>query len=138
MILRGACHCGDLSLELSTARSPDALVVRACACSHCEQRQALYTADAAGHVRISARDPARVLRYRFALETAEFLSCGRCGCLLAAVTVEAPPRAVINVRCFPAALGFPKAAPAAVWDQEDREARVARRRDGWTPATLEL
>ena len=76
MILRGACHCGDLSLELSTARSPDALVVRACACSHCEQRQALYTADAAGHVRISARDPARVLRYRFALETADFEAIG--------------------------------------------------------------
>ncbi|MEE8228209.1 MAG: hypothetical protein V3R30_15410, partial [Kiloniellales bacterium] len=71
--ITGRCHCGNVSFVLSTDKPPEALAVRACGCDFCRAHGALSTSDPEGPVRFAIRDPARVNRYRFGLETADFL-----------------------------------------------------------------
>lgn len=133
----GRCHCGNLSLRLETARDPVQLGARACTCGFCRPRHMRWTSDPAGRVTLQVDDPSALSRYRFGTSTADFLICRRCGTVLAAVDLDAGPRAVLNVDVLDAADRFPEPIPAS-FDGETTEDRRARRSQHWTPATLQI
>ena len=78
-----------------------------------------------------------LLRYRFALGTADFFVCARCGIDVACVVEDA--WSSINTRALDDADSARLTQPAqpVVYDAEDAGARIDRRRQRWTPTTVE-
>jgi len=78
-----------------------------------------------------------VNRYRFGLETAEYLVCRACGVYVAAVTIgESEPRGIVIVNALDNCGLFTRAPAAVDFDAEGREARVERRRARWMPVAV--
>jgi len=129
----GGCHCGALRVRFETSRSWDDLGLRECQCTFCRKHGAVNTSDPSGHVHIVA-ERAALLRYRFALATADFLVCTRCGVYVGCVLDDA--FASVNLR----ALDGAPTAPARPRDfgSETAAERIARRRALWTPCTVTL
>jgi hypothetical protein len=130
----GGCHCGALGVAFRTALPVAGWSVRACQCRFCRAHGALTTSDPAGRLAFRAAEPAQLRRYRFALRTADFLLCARCGVYLGAqIATAAGAFGIVNVRSLtplPGALPVP--APA-VYDAESPHERMARRARRWTP-----
>ena len=134
MRVDGACHCGNLAFVLETAFPLEAIAPRACDCTFCRSHAAKCWSDPDGCGRITVREEALLQRDRFALATADFLICRRCGAYAGAAIEEGTAaRATVNLR-----LTSLHALPAAdvSYASETREQRVARRRARWTPASL--
>ncbi len=130
----GHCHCGNLALDFETAVPAARMPVRACACTFCRSHGVRAVADPAGGVRFTVRDCDRLSRYRFGLETADFLVCRDCGVYLAAVMADGEDRyATLNINAFDAAQVFTRPAVAVRYDDESAAERRARRRANWTP-----
>src|SRR5216117_1913606 len=97
-LLTGRCRCGHLELSLAASVRPERLSLRADTCSFCRTHGARTTSDPSGRVVITVHHPDELLRYRFGLETADFLVCTRCGIYVAAVVSEgASSYATVNV-----------------------------------------
>jgi hypothetical protein len=132
----GGCHCGDLRVLLDTEVAPERTAVRLCQCGFCRRHGARAATDPAGHLTITIAAGARPSRYAFGLATAEFLVCARCGVFVAAVMSDGDRRfATLNLNALDRRAEFPAGAPVD-YEGEDAAARVARRRERWTPATL--
>ena len=134
MRIEGACHCGNLAFALETALPHESIAPRACDCGFCRSHGAKCWSDPDGRVRITLGEEALLQRYRFALGTADFLVCRRCGAYAgAAVGEETALRATMNLR-----LTSLHELPAAdvSYASETREERIARRIERWTPASL--
>lgn len=134
--LSGRCHCGNLRFSFETRSPPEQLPIRACACTFCRRHRARTASDPAGRVRILVADAQALSRYRFGLETADFLICRRCGVYLGAVmSVGGQAWATVNINTVDVDAGaaaFP--APQMVdYGAETRVQRQARRRVRWTP-----
>lgn len=129
----GQCHCGAIGFEYATGLPPERWSVRACQCSFCRAHGARCTSDPRGSVRFTLSKPETLVRYRFALRTADFLLCRRCGVYLGAVLSS--PRgsfATLNLN----ALLAPRLEPSCKsvsYDSESPQERVARREARWTP-----
>lgn len=135
-MLRGQCHCGNISFEFDSRLTPAKLPVRACQCGFCRAHGALSTSDPDGRVSISFAVPERVTRYRFGTRTADFLICTACGTYVAAVTeVGASAYAVLNINAFDARDAFTAAPQPMDYEGETPETRRARRAERWTPAS---
>ncbi|HEV8324819.1 MAG TPA: GNAT family N-acetyltransferase [Myxococcota bacterium] len=134
--LRGRCRCGNVEVRLRTARPPETLPLRACQCSFCREHDARTVTDPAGTAWIGIADAAAVQRHRFALATADFLLCKRCGAYAGAVADDGAggTRATLNAALFVPALE--QAAEPVDYDGESAAARAARRRVAWTPAQV--
>ncbi len=129
----GSCHCGNIAVTFET-RTPEDLVVRSCACSFCRRHGARCVSDPAGAAHILVYDPARLIRYRFGLRTAEFLVCGRCGSYLGALMQEGGAAvATLNVNTFDPPHPFAGAAVSMDYGGESEAERRGRRAAGWTP-----
>lgn len=139
-VFSGACHCGNLSVELEATRPAAELPVRACGCTFCARHQPRYTSDPQGQVRFVVRDVSKLGRYRFGLRLADFLICRDCGVFVGAFEPGESPgtgRAVVNFNVFGAAAAqFTSTTTRMDYDAEDAAARTARRAKAWTPATL--
>jgi hypothetical protein len=136
---RGQCHCGAITLRFVTRNAAADLPLRACQCGFCRKHGARTTSDPAGRAEIAIADPASVERYRFALGTAEYFVCRRCGVYVGAVMSEGDKAyAVLNVNAFADNAGFAAAGQGAAmnYDHENEAARRARRRAQWTPAVI--
>jgi hypothetical protein len=130
----GRCHCGNLEVTFEPGTSPEDLVVRSCTCSFCRRHGARCVSDPAGAVRILAHDPARLIRYRFGLRTADFLVCGRCGSYLGALMEQGGGAvATLNVNNFDPPHPFARTGVPMRYDGEVEAERRARRAAGWTP-----
>jgi hypothetical protein len=130
----GGCHCGNLAYVFETSAALEALGLRADMCGFCRAHGARNTSDPKGAMRISVRDPAKLVRYRFALKTADFLICADCGVYIGAMLTDGGKSwFTVNVNSFHAvpALDFPVAPQD--FDAEDVPARIARRKQRWTP-----
>ena len=137
MTWSGACHCGNVEVTLESASDAAALDVRACQCSFCRKHGARAVSDPAGRVRVSVRERDAVVRYRFALATAEFLVCARCGIYVAAVLDDgAASYATVNLNVLERADEFRRPARPVCYDAETAAERRARRIARWTPATI--
>ena len=137
-MLTGSCHCGSLQLSFANTLDPAQLPLRACACSFCRRHGARTTSDPNGHVEITVRDKGYLSRYQFALLTAEFLVCKRCGVYVAAVMTGENDElyATVNTNALDARGQFTQNPVTVNYEGEDAASRVARRRVSWTPATI--
>ena len=80
------------------------------------------------------RDPAALLRYRFATGSAEFLLCARCGVYVGAVMEEDGRRfGIVNLNSLDARAELTPVPEAMDYSAEDVTGRRARRRARWTP-----
>lgn len=136
----GACHCGNLSVELEATRPAAELPVRTCGCTFCARHQPRYTSDPQGRLLFRVRDEELLSRYRFGLALADFLLCRRCGVFVGAFEpgdAADTGRAVVNLNVFGATAAEFTSAPTRMdYDAEDAAARRARRAKAWTPARL--
>lgn len=132
----GRCHCGAIAIELHSGHHAGALPVRTCSCTYCSRVAARYTSDPTGRARIVVADPGALLRYRFGLQLADFLSCARCGVYLGAYEAGSPSLAVININVLDNAASFTGTPCAMTFDGEDETVRRQRRAQSWTPAEL--
>ncbi len=137
--LHGGCHCGNVRVELETARQAGELALRCCRCSCCTKQGARYASDPQGHLTIRVRDAAILVRYRFALAVTDFLICGGCGIYVAATMGTAPDaRGVVNVNVLDDQGSLAGTAEPMVFDGESVEDRTARRVRGWTPLRMSI
>jgi len=132
MIVRGRCHCGNISFALDWAPDPSEIPARACDCTFCQKHGGVWTSKPDGRLRVQVREPSYVSQYAFGTGTAQFHVCVRCG-IVPVVTSEIDGRlyAVVSVNVFegvdPALL---KRAPVS-FDAEDESVRLARRKRNW-------
>jgi hypothetical protein len=137
--LRGGCHCGNVEILFETPEAPEDMEPRACGCSFCRRHGAISVSHPGGRARIRVRDERGLIRYRFGLETADFLVCGTCGVSLGAVTrVDGRGYATLNANALDDAERFLRDARPHGHEGESAEQRAARRRAAWTPAEIEL
>lgn len=136
MIFAGGCHCGCIEIELATESDPSQIDVRACQCGFCRKHNSRAVADPGGRIVIRIADPEHVSRYEFGLRTAIYLVCKRCGVYVAALTKEAPLRAIAIVNALRDHERFSRPARPMDYGSESREERLARRRRSWTPASI--
>jgi hypothetical protein len=134
----GRCHCGAIEVDFETAVAPHEMEIRACQCSFCRKHGSRAVADPAGRLTIRIRDETQANRYRFGLETAEYLVCRTCGVYVAAITIgESEMRGIVIVNALDESRLFTRTPAAVDFDAEDREARVARRRARWMPVAFD-
>ena len=136
MILRGACHCGQVEVAFETAMPVADLPLRACGCSFCRRHGTKAAADPHGTLTISA-PPNGLNRYRFGLRTADYLICRTCGAYIAAViSGHGEERATLNVTATAIPGLADRHAEPVDYDRESAEARRARRLTSWTPSRI--
>lgn len=132
MLIRGGCHCGNISFELTWEPDPKEIPARACGCSFCVKHGGVWTSNPKGALRIGVKEPDLVSKYAFGTRTAQFHVCSRCG-IVPVVTSEIDGRlyAVVSVNAFagvdPALL---RRAPIS-FDGESEGIRLARRKRNW-------
>ena len=136
MILRGACHCGQVEVAFETAMSVADLPLRACGCSFCRRHGTKAMADPNGRLTISA--PSNGLnRYRFGLRTADYLICRSCGAYVAAaISGNGEERATLNVTATAISELADRHAEPVDYDRETVEGRRTRRLTSWTPSWI--
>jgi hypothetical protein len=136
MILRGACHCGQVEVAFETASPVADLPLCACGCSFCRRHGTKAVADPNGRLTISA-PPNGLNRYRFGLRTADYLICRTCGAYIAAViSGHGEERATLNVTATAIPGLADRHAEPVDYDRESAEDRRARRLTTWTPSRI--
>lgn len=131
MEIRGNCHCGRLRLALSWPADA-ALPARACGCSFCVPRGAVWTAHPRARLALAWDSGAAPSRYRFATGSADFLVCRACGAVPAAVSrIGGRDHAVVNLRHLDLPPGIEVEESRTDFGDEVPAARNARRRRGW-------
>jgi len=132
MLIRGSCHCGNISFSLAWDPDPAEIPARACTCSFCTKHGGVWTSNPKGSLRISIGDPSLVSRYAFGTRTAEFHTCARCG-IVPVVTsrIDDHLYAVVSVNSFEGVdQALLRRAPAS-FDGEGADSRLARRKRNW-------
>ena len=132
MQLAGACHCGNITFELTWERDPTTIPARACTCSFCQLHGGVWTADRDASLRVVVEDPARVSRYTFGTGTAEFHTCARCGVVPVVTSrIDGQLYAVVSVRALAGVDPALLAHGTVTFDGEDVADRLARRKRNW-------
>ncbi len=132
MLIRGKCHCGNVSFSLTWDPDPAEIQARACGCTFCVKHGGVWTSNPKGALRVSVQDKKLVNQYNFGTRTADFHICTRCG-IVPVVTSRIDGRlyAVVSVNAFegidPAMI---KRAPMD-FEGEAQDKRLARRTRNW-------
>ncbi len=130
----GQCHCGAVGFSYTTDREPKRWSVRACQCSFCRAHGVRCTSDPNGTVCFQISKPNALVRYSFALRTADFLLCSNCGVYIAAViSTERGIFTTVNLNSLITDVTNLPSPDRVSYDSESREERVARRESRWTP-----
>lgn len=135
-IYRGHCHCGAIRAVFSATRPASELQLRACQCTFCTRQGAITVSDPSGEADIVvARD--QLIRYQFGTRTGTSLMCGSCGVYAGVIMQDGGNTwSALNVRGL-ALEGFGgREAEAMNYDGETPQARIARRKQKWTPTVL--
>ncbi|MCP4327250.1 MAG: hypothetical protein GY791_02275 [Alphaproteobacteria bacterium] len=139
MTIPGGCHCGAIEIRYSTSIDPSRADIRACQCTFCRKHNARAVSDPNGEALFIVHDRPSLRRYAFALRTAEFLTCGRCGVYLGAImTDDHGAYATLNINAFADPGRFTQPPRPVAFDAETESTRRSRRRDHWTPARIEF
>ena len=133
-LYEGACHCGAVSAAFETAIDPADIDVRADQCGFCRRHGAKTVSDPAGKLALRFRE-ADIERYRFGTRTSDFIVCRSCGAYVAAI-IEG--YGVLNAAAADIRAFAEKPARPVSYEDETAAVRLARRRDRWTPLTLEI
>ncbi len=130
----GQCHCGAIGFSYTTSLLPSRWSIRACPCSFCRAHGARCSSDPSGSVRFRISKPNALVRYSFALRTAEFLLCRHCGAYIAAVlSTERGSFTTVNLNTLSPVVPDLPPSDLVSYNSESREERVARRESRWTP-----
>ena len=132
MLIRGNCHCRNISFTFLWEPDPTEIPVRACTCSFCTKHGGVWTSHPNGSLRITVGDPSRVSKYSFETRTAEFLVCSTCG-IAPVVTSSIDNRlyAVVNANAFEGVDPGLLRRASATFEAEDESSRLARRKRNW-------
>jgi hypothetical protein len=96
------------------------------------------TSDPRAQIRFAARE-GRLTHYRFGQKLSDFLICADCGCYVGALTqTDIGPMAILNARGVDLTGFEGRAGEPMTYDDETAEARTARRKARWSPATLSV
>jgi hypothetical protein len=129
--LGGGCHCGNISVQLRLAGTPDNFRPRACDCDYCRKHGASYISDPHGTLLIRIRSAHNTVAYRQGSAAAEFLVCGTCGVLAAVLYNDNHSiHAAVNVRALDPAIRLGPQLPVSPQTLSDAE-KVQRWRDIW-------
>ncbi|MEM9013547.1 MAG: aldehyde-activating protein [Pseudomonadota bacterium] len=132
----GSCHCNTVTVTFETDKSPEELGVRTCQCTFCRAHGAANISDRDGRVHIDCAE-SDIVRYCFALKTADFLICRTCGVyFLAAIGEGDHLFSTLNTNGLAMAAFVGVAETPMVYDAEDDNARIDRRHLKWTPTTF--
>jgi hypothetical protein len=77
----GACHCGNIELQMEFSQAPHSYQPRVCDCDFCRKHSAAYVSDARGSLDIRIENPRDCATCRQGSALAEFLFCNVCGVL---------------------------------------------------------
>ena len=136
-MIRGKCHCGNISFSLAWEPEPAEIPARACGCSFCVKHGGLWTSSPKGALRVAVKDPTAVSRYAFGTGTAEFHICARCGVVpIVTSTLDGRLYAVVSVNAFEGIDPARIRRAAADYEGEATEARLARRKRNWIPEVV--
>ena len=132
MLIRGSCHCGNISFRLAWDPDPAEIPARSCDCTFCVKHGGTWTSNPAAALEVTVREPTLVSHYAFGTRTATFHICTRCGATPVVTSdIDGHLYAVVSVKAFdnvdPALV---RAAPAS-FGEEDVESRLARRSRKW-------
>ncbi len=132
MLIRGRCHCGNISFALAWEPDPPEIPARACTCTFCVKHGGVWTSNPSGSLRVSIADPHRVSRYEFGTRTAQFHVCSTCGnAPVVTSRIDGRVYAVVSVNAFegvdPALI---RRAPMS-FEGEETSTRLARRARNW-------
>lgn len=132
MNIRGSCHCGNVSFELSWEPDPAEIPARACACSFCLKHGGVWTSTPAGSLRVRVENPALVEKYAFGTRTADFHLCRRCG-VVPFVTSDIDGRvyAVVSVNAFDNVDRSKLRVMPMSFEGEETASRLERRKRNW-------
>ena len=134
MLIRGCCHCGNLSFALVWVPEPTTIPARACTCTFCSKHGGVWTSCPTGSLRVIVEDRDRVSAYAFGTKTAEFHICSRCGVVPVVTSrIDDCLYAVVNVNTFENVEPARLQRASVTFDGEDETARMARRRQRWIP-----
>jgi hypothetical protein len=132
MLIRGSCHCGNISFSLTWEPDPTQIPARACTCSFCSKHGGVWTSNPGGALRVVIEDPALLSKYTFGSGNALFHTCARCG-IVPVVTSRIDDKlyAVVSVNAFEGIDRSLIRLESANFDGEDSETRLARWRRNW-------
>ena len=132
MLIRGKCHCGNISFTLTWDPDPAEIPARACDCSFCVKHGGVWTSNPEGALEVAVREPGLVSRYAFGTKTADFHICTRCG-IVPVVTSRLGGRlyAVVSVNAFEGVEPSRLRRTPARFEAEDEDSRLARRKRNW-------
>lgn len=135
---KGSCHCGAISVELAFTRAADAVEVRSCQCGFCTRHGSLTVSDPAGKAIIEI-DAAQFAPYKFGTATATSLICRRCGVYAGGILVDGDKVwSIANVRGMAIEAFKGRVGIEMTYESETADARVARRKQKWTPTEIRL
>jgi hypothetical protein len=133
-LLRGSCHCRNVSFELRWPGESASIPARRCGCTFCQKHGGVWTSHPAGALTVRIERPAQVSRYEFGTATAEFLVCANCGAVpLVTSRIDGRLYAVVNVNTFEGVEAARITIAPASFDAEDIPERLARRTRNWIP-----
>jgi hypothetical protein len=132
MLIRGSCHCRNVSFSLAWNPDPGEIPARACTCSFCRKHGGVWTSNPNATLEVRVREPSLVSKYAFGTGTAEFHICARCG-VAAVVTsrIDGHLYAVVSVNAFDGVDSAMIRTAAAEFGDEATERRLERRKRSW-------
>lgn len=134
MLIRGSCHCGNITFMLHWLPEPTVIPARTCSCSFCLKHGGVWTSCPTGSLEVAIRDPNQHSRYAFGTRTADFHVCANCGVVpLVTSEIEGKTFAVVSVNAMDAVAPALFDRSPVSFDAENTESRLARRARGWIP-----
>ena len=133
-LIRGSCHCGNVSFEFAWPGDAMTIPARRCGCTFCQKHGGVWTSNPAGALIVRIARPAQVSRYEFGTATAEFVVCANCGAVpLVTSRIHDRMYAVVNVNTFDGVDPDQVTIVPASFDGEEVGDRLARRERNWIP-----
>lgn len=132
MIIRGRCHCGNISFALTWEPEPSEIPARACSCTFCTKHGGVWTSCPTASLSVAINEPSLVSTYTFGTGTAQFHICSRCG-VVPLVTSQLDGRryAVVNVNAFEGVDPALIRPSPVTFEDESTDVRLARRKRNW-------
>lgn len=134
MLIKGSCHCGNISYELDWTPDPVEIPARACTCSFCLKHGGVWTSCPTGALEIIYHDASQVKRYSFGTTTADFHTCAVCGVVpVVSSEIDGQTYAVVSVNAMDNVDASLLKHGSISFEGEDTHARLKRRTRGWIP-----
>jgi hypothetical protein len=130
-IVKGGCHCGNISYVAEFSNELHSYTPRACDCKLCKSHGAAYASDKNGKLLITIKNEAEISRYRQGSRIADFIICKNCGVMTAVCYEEnGCVYGTINIRSSEEYDLFSDGQEMRLTQLSDNE-RIKRWKDNW-------